>query len=383
MLRANTLRGFTMIELVLVIAISAILVVGLGAIVEVPRAALERDLNNASPTSADRLIARMEQDIRFSANIRVPDPKRAEIDLEDHTTAVYEWDGVVGGTITMTNASGTTPILMGVQDVQFVLGTTSKELRAKDIPVTTASVVTSSFTQFALEPGFQFSTEPLQVGMTPVDVTTRPEHACFNHRIGIAFRAAGLSQPASVVTFQIQLVRGGTANLLANLYKANWGIYPLSPDRSQLIASATVLNSSLPPVLSDFEIPMLSHQKIDPGESYFLELLGDGGTKHACEITYQEMTAPNAVAPSNVGLLKGTNKGDDFGPLSTQLWLVQVPFALLATETDVGEATGGTQTAQIPTAVHMNLKMLSGEADTSSICISFPCQNNIALVNQH
>jgi len=383
------LRGFTMIEFTLVVAISAILVVGLGALVEAPRMALERDQNSATPSTADRLIARMEQDIRFSADVQVPDPARLEVDREDHTTVAYQWDGLEGGTISMTDASGTTPVLTGVQAMNFVLGTTTIDLKAKDHPVTTTSVDTSSFTEFLLRPGYQLSTDllkgeegdELEGALQLVSVSTNSTHVCEYHRLGIAFRAQGLSEPALPKTIRLRPVRDGDANLLVNLYQAGSG-NRLAPDRSVLVASAKVLNGSIPAALADLDIAMLCKKKLEPGAYYFLELSGDDRWEHACALNTFKISSPDAIESSDLGLLQSGDSGTSYTTLGAALWAGQIRFAQSAAETKVNVVASTAATVQISTAVHMNLTMMTGDGGTPSISVSFPCQNNVALVNQ-
>ena len=384
MRHANILRGFTMIEFIMVVAISSILLVGLSAIVEAPRAALEREQYDASPSSADRMLARMEQDVRFASDIRVPNSNRAEVDLENHTTAIYEWDGVDGGVVSLTDPSGTHTVLTGVQQLAFSLNTASIASQAEDHPVTTASVETSSFTDFTLSAGYQLDTEPQIVGLEQVDVKLNNEHVCFDHRLGIAFTAAGLTEPASPTSVRLQAERDGSANLIVRIYEAYVSQFLpdlVTPNRFKLIASATVLNGALPIAVSDIDIPMACVGKLEPGKRYFLELLGDDGSKHAINVPYFVIGDAAAVEKSDVGLLRSTSKGLTYDPLGSLLWLAQARFSQQATETKV-TVTDTPETIEIPTAINMKFVMKSRDAAGQEVRTSFPCENKVTLVNQ-
>ena len=79
----NGRSGFTMIEFTLVVAITGILILGLSAIIEIPRRMVEEQQSgDQSVAATDLTLSQLDKEVRFARDVTVPTPTR--LDVTDH-----------------------------------------------------------------------------------------------------------------------------------------------------------------------------------------------------------------------------------------------------------------------------------------------------------
>lgn len=123
--RSAAERGWVPLELVLILAIALIVIVGLAAIVDMPRQVMEREASHAPISSADRLLSRLDQDVRFARRVETPDRHTLRVTDRGGEQVTYRWNGVVGGSVIRTAKDRTSSLLRNVRALSFGLSQTA------------------------------------------------------------------------------------------------------------------------------------------------------------------------------------------------------------------------------------------------------------------
>lgn len=369
--------GFTMMEFILVIGITGILVLGFGAIIEVPRQAAEAELSDQPRLSdVDRATRWLDDDVRFAKDVAVPAANRLEVTRRDAQVVVYEWGGS-NGPLVRTAPEGTADVIPAVARVQFALGESMVRVDATDGDVAETVVEMASFDAFTLKPGYTLSSL-LRGILTLVNVLVGALPVQSSETLGLVFVASGLEDDdGHLESIRLRLRRSGTSGVKVSVYEALGS--PVGPDRSRPIASVFVQSSALPGSMSEFTIPVSASRALRQGQKYFVEIVSDGGP--ALELESHVLSLVAAATATTTGLLRSSNGGRNYSPAGGSLDASQTVFSVKARKTEKTSDGAGRGFRMIPTSVNVAFK-ISTPAGVTSIDTSFPIENNVALVNR-
>jgi len=103
----RTSRGFTLVEVILALALMALLMVAAALAME---AAHDSHAYNAEKTDlvlrTRGVLDRIARDIRVAKSFHVPDPRTLDVTMPDDTVHTYAWDGASGGNLIYTVTDG-------------------------------------------------------------------------------------------------------------------------------------------------------------------------------------------------------------------------------------------------------------------------------------
>jgi len=373
------IHGFTMIEFILVVAISGILILGLSALIEVPRKIAEQEsTGDTRLSSADRAIAQLDRDIRFATNVELPNAAHLRLTRHDGAVVDYTWSAA-RAPLVRTVGGRSSEVLESATRVTFALQTTSVDVGpSSDGALVEAAVETASFETFSLKSGYQFVGGGGAVSTVSVIANTKTIGGA--SKSGLFFQASGLSDDAGVAaSLKVRLRRNGVEDLKVRIYEAD-SITKL-PVRAQPVAYAHVLNGALPSGLSTVSIPLTSVKTLTQGGSYFAELSSDGNGSSA-DIEYQTLSDADAAGLSSGGFLYSSDGGRSYSPTSSSLDASQSAFDVTVKKTTAVAPTDGVgATDDITTAVQLRLSLPSSLGATT-MNVSFPVENNLVLVNR-
>lgn len=380
--------AFTMIEFMLVVTISGILIVGLAAIVEAPQVMLEKQVSQATVSSADRMLSQLDEDVRFATDVRTPNPRRLEVDLRTGETIVYEWDGSPGGNISRTTPGGTATLQGKVHDTRFDIETVEVETAPEDTVTTEINRIAGSWDgTFQLKPGFRMVGSPFIIGTT--EVTMNMWYCGIKEKApgGIVFQATGLTGDATITNLNLKLRRANEGEVRIYVYKA-LGVTGSDsdrpvPDTTDLYASYESLISSNLPLNFDYhDFPMTTHKKIQNGAWYFIQIGGWNANRVTYELAFRTVDPPAGAREISSCFYRSPDDwGSSFDPVESDPDGGQCMFTLDVVESEVSGGAGGS-TVTIPVAVHFNLQLNATGAEGESLTTSVPIQNNCELVNQ-
>ena len=380
--------GFTMIEFSLVVAISSILAVGLAAVVEIPLQMAQRGVESSSVSSADRVLAILDADVRFAMNVETPDSQTLVVTDQAGDTIKYAWDGVAKGGLTRTSPDGSAVVLKNIQALAFALGLSDLALAPNESLSTETIVQTAAFNQFQLKPSYSLAGAK-ELGTTVVSEVVTALRISDTQHVGFAFTATGLGGDVGLATsIRVRVRRNGTCKLAVQILEAD--ATGLAPDKTRLVADAEIPSSNLPVAFTDLVIPVTPMINLVDGGQYFLCLkIPKGQAGSAADVEARTLSDPDAAAAQNGGLLYSTDSGKNFAPQATRLDASQSVFQVEVTSTAVegvgggggGEGGGGATTIQVPTSVHLKLQLASTEGP-QSLKTTFTVENNVALVHQ-
>lgn len=385
-----------MIEFILVVAISGIVIIGLAAVVEVPRQMIEREQEGGSHiSSCDRAVARLDEEVRFAKDVAVPDSNTLDISTATGETIRYRWDGVEGGDLVRTAPDGTGTVLGSIRHLAFRLNMTEHVVPAtEDKPLVMTPVETASFTEFTLKPGYEIdatvvevesktATEVEAVASTLTKVTETRSYLTINKtdRAGIFFTPTSITDDAASATMvRLRLRRNGVDDLAVVIYELDEKTN--EPIRSELVAYAKVANAAIPVSLSDMSIPLSCLRKMSHLKKYFVEVMSSG-SGNAADIEYKTLSDPDAVATANGGFVVSDSSGASFYSPSTRTEACQSDYSMMAVKSEpVIPGTTETEVVEmIPTSVQLDVQLTASSGD-AILNVSFPVENNLALVNQ-
>lgn len=382
--------GFTLIEFAMVVAISAVLIVGLSTIIEVPRMAMEQRETGARLSSVDRALSILDRDVRFARDVRTPDSRTLEIDEADGGIVVYAWSGTPGDPIVRSDADGMSEIARGVQGLAFSLRTSEKVV-AGGVAVGQDEVVSeaAAFEDFQLASGYSWSTGGVVRRLTNAITRSVSTFGISDlRRPGFWFRAGGLGADAGAPSlFRLRARRYGGGDLQVRVYQAvgdgddddGDGVdVAEAPTRDALVAMGVVANASLPSSFADVSVPLTSVRKLRDGVPYFVELCSDRAD-FAAELQVETVSDLAGIAGTNGGLTRSTNSGATFANYSDSLATSQTRFALHVVQSEAVAPTEavGARRVEIVTAVGLQVT-LGATGDAESLEATFPIQNKLA-----
>jgi len=381
-------RGFSVIEVLMVVGISGILVVGLTSMIEVPSQMAERQVaENPSISNAETTLTTLDRDIRFATDVRVPAAGRVEVDGPTGTI-VWEWNGLSARPLTRTADGSTVEVLRNVDATAFSLTHATAYSRQEDSqPVTNTGVQAASFSNFSLRPGF--SLDGLVRGLIAVFDLPVLKDVGGTYVAGIFFNPRSLEDDDAVPTqVRMRLQRNGTNDLQVRLWEEDPS-NRANPRRDHLVATGTLLNRQIPVATAEVGIPLTTIEKVRKDKSYFLELRsGRGGL--CARVEGRFLTNILAAATHPTTFLHSSNSGTSFSALTLLLDASQATFALDVVKSQVSDVDDdvegptevpGFAEVQIPVRVGLQLAVLTS-AGVERVEASFPILNKLALVNR-
>lgn len=363
-------------ELIVVVAITGLLVLGLGAVVEIPRDMAEQELSgDARLSDLDRLVKWLDDDVRFAKDVVRPSATRLEVTTRDGQTVVYAWGGG-GGPLTRTDANGSVALVESAARVIFQLGKTPLPAEFADGTTSESVVEAASFDTFTLLPGFSLLGGLLGGLLKKVDLLTGTLLVTRSEPAGVAFTVSGLSGEGYVESVRLRLRKSGTQSLMVRLleFDPDDG----QPDSSGPNVTTVVHQNALPSALTDFTIPLPAARKVKNGDRLFVELVatGNGG---AVELAYELLSIAAAAAPVGGGLLRST--GGLFAPLAATLDASQCVFSVQVREIEAESGGAADAVVLVPTSVHATIQVQTPNG-VSMLATSFPVENNLARVHR-
>ncbi|MFG0318661.1 MAG: type II secretion system protein J, partial [Planctomycetota bacterium JB042] len=245
-------RGFSVAEMCVVVALSAILALGLSALIDVPRElAVRHDGTNVARLSAaDRVIRQLDDDVRFAKDVRTPGPGELVVVRADGETVRYRWEGV-GRALSRSAPEGSGELLEQVTRVGFAIGWTEVDAGYEEGGLVSSPVAVARFSGFAALLGIA-----ARLGRAPVDGA---------HAVGLYFRAAGLGEESGLVSeARVRLRRAGDEGLRVRLLRADPG--SRQPIVGTELAGGVVASSALPLATTDVALPLTATKAVREGD---------------------------------------------------------------------------------------------------------------------
>lgn len=362
----------------MVVGISAVLIVGLSAVIEIPRMALEHRETGQSVSSVDRALSTLDRDIRFARDVEVSDGGRTlSIEATGGQTVTYTWGGVAGDPVIRSDGNGDASVAKGVQGCQFALKQVEKQVATGVALATAESVVeTASFDTFQLKPGYTWATGLVGRLLQTVTQTVSVFGISDLRRPGFYIEPTGLDGDAgSCASLRARLRRYGSGDLRVRIYESD---NHAAPKRDKLVGLGVVPNASLPGTFADVSIPLTSVLRLKGNKKYFVELSADRGD-FAAEMQVTTVSDLGAIIAPAGGLTRSLDSGASFAPFSANLSTSQAPFSLTAvlSETITDTVASTYDTVYVTTAVSLELKLETPNG-AESLEAAFPLQNNLA-----
>ncbi len=372
-------RGFSIIEFVLVIAITGIIAVGLASVVEVPRAVLEQKTKDGPDlASTQTALSLLQNDVQFATGAHCPSINQLVLDKSDGSSVTWEWDGVTTHPLTRTEGAQTIAVIDSVKSIAFSVKSTSYPNPVGDDGVLVKTPVqTAAFDTFVLKPGYTLL--KVVVGKTKVNLLSSVKSISNTDRAGIYFVPTSLDDDnALLATISVRLQRTGAQDLEVQVYEADAS---RNPDRSKPVAHAVLPNRAIPVSMGDVVIPMSAQKKLDKTKTYFAELRSAGsGLAAALEATYLSDGA--AAESSGTNLFTSTDSGLSFAAITSAIDGSQTKFSMTAVKAlTVADADVPTGIISLPTSVSLKL-VLSTTSGSDSVLVSYPMLNAVAQVTQ-
>ncbi|MFG0320021.1 MAG: type II secretion system protein J [Planctomycetota bacterium JB042] len=370
--------GFTMMEFILVIGITGILVVGLGAVVEIPRQMAEQELaGDARISDVDRAMKWLDDDVRFARDVVVPSAGTLEITTRSGQTVTWNWGGS-SGPLTRTDPGGTSSVIPSAARVIFSLGLSKARVAAADGSLLESTVESAAFDTFTLNSGYGLADLlPIRTLLTAVDLLVGLLVVHPAQPIGIVFTASGLSDDSGYLeSIRLRVRRNGTSNLVVTVFEALES--PLRPDRTKVVAKVVVENARLPAVLSDLTIALPAERRIHQGGRYFVELKPESSDR-AVALETRVLSIAAAAASTTTGVLSSSDGGRNYSPIGGSLDASQTVFSVLAKKSSTDAAGVGEGIELIPTCVQATIMLVTADGVTT-IDTSVPVENNLARV---
>lgn len=368
---ADPSAGFSMIELILVMAISGMVVAGMVGLMGVTESAVHDQQTLASIDSADRPLTAIDRDLRFCGQVLVGDDHHVSIQLADGGTVTYAWDGVAGSPLTRDAGLGPVAILDQVVDLRFrTLLTEVPRPVVHSLDKVEVAIEPAAFSVFSLLPGFAMA----ELGGL-VSLVSSLFSIDKNNQAGIGFVAdLGAEPDATPQVLRCRLQRAGTSDLRITVYEAD----DLDEPGNKKVASGTLRNYDIPLSLAEVTIPLSAVGKLSHGDKYFVVMESQQAGSSA-EIEYQTLSIPLAAASAASAFTKSTNKGKDFSFVSAVASAGQAKFTLEALAISGGAADSTPATESVTTAVEMTVTLQTADGP-QVIVTSFPLLNNVARV---
>ncbi len=371
--------GFTMMEFIVVVAITGILIVGLGAVVEIPRQVAEQELaGDARISDVDRAVRWLDEDVRFAKDVAVPSVGELHVTRRDGRLVKYTWGGS-SGPLVRTAPEGTANLISSAARVAFSLGMTEMAGTYLDGSMDESVVEAAAFESFSLADGW-FLSDLLPIGslLRSVDLLVGTLPIESGKRVGLSFTASGLDADGGFIeSIRLRLRRNGSGGIYVAVWSATDDLR--SPDWLHWITGKWVENSALPASMSDFEITMPENNRIHDGRKYFVEIYSQP-LEQAAVLETRALSLAAAASPTGGGVLRSI-LGGPYDPIAGSLAASQTVFSVKVKSPE-SVASGSSGDSQlIPTCVQATLQIVTADG-VRSIDTSVPIENNVARVTR-
>lgn len=378
-------RGFSAIELILVVGLSGILLVGLTAMIDMPQQMAAKEQSaNPSVSTADLALSALDRDIRFATEARTPSANRLEVDQGDGGTIVWEHRSGDGKLVRIANGR-TATILDDVRAGTFALKYETVVRRVEEAkPVTTSAVTVATFDNFVLRAGYTLGAAVR--GLTGVLETTTLKDIDTTNMAGIYLTPGSLGTDRGVPTaMRVRLQRAGAGDLVVTIYEAD----PATkrPIRANRVADGRLYARQIPVALGDVSIPLAMERKLDPSKSYFVLMRSSSGL--SAKIEGRSLSLASALEPHPHSFLATTNAGVGWSALGASFEASQTRFSFEAARVTVDAAApvdadglqAGYDAIEIPVAVMVSFT-LQTPGGNEPVHAAFVLQNKLALVTR-
>lgn len=378
----SRMTGFTLIEFTMVMAISGILVIGLGTVIEIPRIMLEERDSNVRVSGVDRFMSIMDKDVRYCTDVRLIDGHHLEVDTADGAIVTYSFSGIAGDPLVRSSDAEVvdTNVVAEVRRAVLRVDTYSKTIITPvAAPTADTPVETASFSSFNLKSGYVITDLVGRLGgLTAVTQQTRTMGISSLRRPAFSFNARGLgADSSSAASFRAVVRRFGTGDLVVRVFQGTSGGAVDQPVRTKEIAVGRVANAALPASFQNVVIPLTSRRKITNDNSCFVEF-SSSTSDFAAEIQILTIDLLDALASSNGGFARSADNGASFTPYASALPLAQSQFSFQTIQTEpVTDSLGSAlQTVEIPVSVNVRVTLDTSEGERL-IEFSIPLQNKL------
>ena len=399
-------RGFTMMEFTMVVFISGILAIGVGALIEIPTSVAEQQQSDEGPSRADRLLAIFDRDVRYATDVALIDTHTLQIDCHDGSKITYSWSGA--DTDALIRDDGTHQVEL-IKPATLVFEVTTKSVQRitrTPTPPTEVQVAAGSFANFTLKPGYTFSatasptTLPTLSGWWgrggggisiesdgdgdtssgggstggDVDVVTAFRGSTPLHEVGIGFQAdlGGPGQTADPTELQVRVRRGGAADMEVHVYEAS---DLQTPDESKLVATGFLRNSKMTSVSRWKAIPLAFDRKLVHGQHYLIQMRSNITLTVGGEVEWHTLTDTAAADTCSTRFSESPTLDANFYPLvPANPDAGQAPFQLIATKVTPAGVVTSVVTETVPVSARMTLGLRSGDVIKTSV----PINNQVA-----
>lgn len=378
-------RGFSAIEMILVVGLSGILLVGLTAMIDMPQQMAAREESaNPSVSSADRALSALDRDIRFATDVRTPTADRLELDQRDGATITWEFQS--GSSRLLRTANGrTATILEELDAAAFAIEHESSIQRVEEAkPVTTNAVTVASFDNFVLKAGYTLGAAVR--GLTAVTETVSLRDIDTMNLSGIYLKPGSLGGDLGVPTsVRMRLQRVGAGDVVVQVFEAD----PVTrkPIRLGRVAEGRIYARQIPVTVGEVSIPLAMERRLDPLKSYFVIIRSTSGV--AAKIETRLLSLATAIEPNAHSFLVTSDGGSNWSALGATFDSGQTRFGFDAVRVAVdtaapGDADGlqvGYNAVEVPVAVLVKLALRT-PAGVEPVRAAFPLQNMLALVRR-
>lgn len=381
-------RGFTLVEMIMVVSISGILFLGLSAIVDVPRQVVQAQQSEVSVSHTDRLFDRLNSDLRFAVGASVIGDHSLEILTNNGSAVKYTFHPDQGGSVLRKDASGdVATVFQKATKVKFAIKyEPAKKTKHQDQDIESVQVVTASYKckmsgkpkgmgkyakkkKYAGKVGNQ-SLKTLTIGQVT--------------RAGIYFRAKGIDDDDAMPdVLSACLRRNGFQDLTVRMFRCSGSKKPVA---GSLVATAHVPNGALPLQFAAVDIPLSGAVKLKQGADYFLEFLSSGpGT--SADIQYQSLDDGDDALVADSGFTSSTSGGATWESSSSCALKRASPFTVRVNKSKVGKQKWTSEDQKqkpkkmVPVCVRVHITLPSGNSE-QELRAAFPMNNNLMQVTQ-
>ena len=352
--------GFSTVDLAVVVVLTAVVVAGLSAMIEVPRLVV-RQTERGGVDRADRTLAVLDRDIRYASHVEVRSPTEVVIRTADGSSITYAWDGDSGSPLIRRGGGTVVAVLERLESARFETQLTQVSSSSDRDPVPREAVAAQ---HVGARPGGS-AVDRRAFSLAP------GRHAGIGFVADFDAVAAGRST-AAPTTFACRLRRAGTHDLLVRIYEAD------AFDRPRYaqgwVASAYVRNEDLPTAVDEVRVPLTVFKDLSRGQTYFVRLQSSGFGVSA-EIEHETIRDADASSQPDSSFVTSDDGGLSYSFPSGVPAGSQAAFKVEVEQLGATRVSSGARTIATAVKVRLSLQTAGGN---ETLRASFPILNNIA-----
>ena len=370
-------RGFTLLELALVVLIAGLLIAGMGILIDIPRDVLLRQSGQSSSlSSAQMVLAQIEKDTRYASDVQVHGPQLMVARTAAGASVTYRFSGDSGGSLLRSDPSGSIRLLDSLDSFQFRFGITRLEVQNSIARGLARCLRTHGFDGPTLEAGYVFA-GGASSGGRPVRVFHPMQTIGQGRRAAVVFSSGSVGDSALLPALvSLRLKRLSTGSLVVELFESNSD----RPDRFLPVASGSVDSEALPRSLGNVGIPLTASRRLRGGTSYFIEIREEPAGSLPASMEFTVLDRTGAGADVGTRALVSEDGGATYRPLTPGAGECASVFSLKCRRSYAAEADGFVS-IELATTLEVSLGF-SLESGAESIQMAFPLENNVARAQQ-